>query len=721
MRTTANDAATRLRGEVIIATSFTSIAGYATIALVASEKRPTRDQVPGSAGVASALAFQNQGATVVLWNAVKLQPPSFIAERFGRSAGGLPRSRVIAFPFVSTSRRSATTALIIAAMGVVFGDIGTSPLYTLKVCFTLAGVAPDADAVLGICSLLLWALVIVVCVKYIGFVMRVDHDGEGGILALLALARPPGPFGTTLRAAGVTLIVIVGASMLLGDGIITPAISVISAVEGLSVASQAAQPYIVPIALAIIVGLFALQRNGTERVGRLFGPVVVAWFAAIAALGAAAIARRPEVLLAADPRHAIAFATGHGVVGFTILGGVILAVTGVEALYADLSHFGRRPIVLGWYLVVFPALVINYLGQGAMLLADRRALDNPFYALAPAWALIPMVILATAATVIASQALISGTFTLIEQAIALNLAPRMLVRHTSHRHKGQVFVPAANWALAIGCAVLVVSFRSSDRLASAYGLAVAVTMLCTSLAYFVVIRKVLRWNAIVAGALVTAFCIVDGSLVAASLPKFLDGGYVPIGISAALLMISITWLRGRRRLLLALATQQTPLADVLDRLPPGIAQGGTMVFLTPDPRGVPFLAHHRWIRERAKDERLVVLNIARAPAPYVPDGERVTIERLSLRLIRVIARFGYMESPRIEPILRATAANRLNLDGDDTSFFYAEPKIEPSGNGALPRWQRGMFEALQRNARPLPDDLHIIAERRIELGVTVPM
>ncbi len=312
--------------------------------------------------------------------------------------------------------------MVVGAMGVVFGDIGTSPLYTLKVCFGIAGVPPDLPAVLGICSLLLWALIVVVCIKYIGFVMRVDHDGEGGILALLALARPPAPFGTVVSATGLTLVVIVGASMLLGDGIITPAISVISAVEGLSVASKAAESYVVPISLAIIVALFAFQRGGTERVGRLFGPVMVIWFVVIAWLGLVALVRRPEVLLAIDPRHALAFATRHGVVGFTILGGVILAVTGVEALYADLSHFGRTPIVTGWFALVFPALSLNYLGQGAMLLADPRTLENPFYALAPEWALIPMVVLATIATVIASQALISGTFTLIEQAVALNLA-----------------------------------------------------------------------------------------------------------------------------------------------------------------------------------------------------------------------------------------------------------------------------------------------------------
>ncbi len=619
------------------------------------------------------------------------------------------------------ARSKTPLVLVVAALGVVFGDIGTSPLYTLKVCFGLAGAQPDQRAVLGICSLLVWALVIVVCVKYATFIMRVDHDGEGGILALLALASPPPQFGKIIRSAGITIVVVVGASMLLGDGVITPAISVISAVEGISVVSPAAQPYVVPISLAVIIALFALQRGGTERVGRVFGPVMLLWFIVIGGLGLAAIAHRPEVLYALDPRHALAFATSHGIVGFTILGGVILAVTGVEALYADLSHFGRGPIVMGWYVLVFPALIANYFGQGAQLLSDPHALENPFYALAPGWALVPLVVLATVATVIASQALISGTFTLVEQAIALNLAPRVLVRHTSDLYKGQVFVPSVNIVLAIGCALLVVAFRSSDRLAAAYGLAVAVTMLCTSLAYFVVITKVRHWNRFAATALVLCFVLVDGSFVVASLPKFLDGGYIPIAISAVLLLFSLTWLEGRRCLAKALAEQQISIEDVLEKLPPGMGEHGTMVFLTPDPRGVPFLARHQWIRDRAKDERIVVLNIARAGTPYLTNEQRVTVERFSLRLIRVIARFGYMESPRLEPIMRSCEAFGLDLDRDDTSFFYADPKIEALRPGGMPEWRRRLFETLQRNARPLPDDLHIKAERRIELGVSVQL
>jgi KUP system potassium uptake protein len=619
-----------------------------------------------------------------------------------------------------TPRRSKPQLyLIVAAMGVVFGDIGTSPLYTLKVCLGLAGSKGGLADVLGVCSLLFWVLVVVVCVKYVTFIMRVDHEGEGGILALLALASPPRPFGVTIKTSVLTLIVVVGGSMMVGDGMITPAISVISAVEGIGIVSSAFEPYVVPISLAVIIGLFALQRNGTERVGILFGPVMLVWFLVIAYFGAHAIFLHPEVMRALDPRFAVHFLFHGGLGGIAILGGVVLAVTGVEAMYADLSHFGRGPIVSGWYTLVFPALVLNYFGQGANLVAHPSALANPFYALAPSWALIPMVVLATGATVIASQALISGTFTLIEQAIALSLAPRVLVKHTSDQYKGQVYVPSVNLWLAIGCAMLVLAFGSSERLASVYGVAISFTMMCTSLTYYVVISKVLGWNRVASLALVTLFVLVDGSLAIASLPKILHGGLIPLGISATLVLMSTTWLEGRRALARALAEQQIPIEDVIEKLPAGVGEQGTMVFLTPDPRGVPFLARHRWIRERAQEERIVVLNIARVTTPYLTHEERVTVERLSLRLIRVVARFGYMEAPRIDPIFRACDEFGLRLDRDDTSFFYADPKIVAAPEHGMVAWRRELFSALQRNARPLPDDLRITAERRVELGVTV--
>jgi len=622
-----------------------------------------------------------------------------------------------------SERRQQDLPLTVAALGVVFGDIGTSPLYTLKACFDFSGARPVLADVLGICSLLVWALVIVVCVKYVTFLLRVDHEGEGGILALLALATPKAvQKGRLVATGGLTLIVIVGAAMLFGDGIITPAISVISAIEGIGVVSSSLTRLIVPLSVVVLILLFAVQVRGTERVGKLFGPAMIAWFVAIGVAGAVGIASNPVVLYAIDPRHALSFLTGHGRAGFLVLGGVVLAVTGVEALYADLSHFGRAPIVRAWYFLVFPALVLAYLGEGARVVTDPKALASAFYALTPGWTLVPMVMLATVATVIASQALISGAYTLVEQAIALGLSPRMHVRHTSRRLYGQVYLPSVTLALAMGCILLVVAFRSSDRLAAAYGLAVSVTMLATSIAYFAVVTRVLHWRRVVAIALVALFVLVDGSFVLAGLPKFVDGGWLPIAISVVLTTISVTWLEGRRRLTADLLEQQTPVQDVVQSMLPMHGEPvANMVFLTPDPDGVPFLAKHRWIRDRAREERIILLHLKAVRRPYIPDRDRVTIDHLAPRLVRVRAQFGYMEPPRIEPILHSCAKLSLEIDSDESSFFYSAPKIIAATANPMPRWQRWLFRTLQRNSRPLPDDLHIRPERQVALGVTVRM
>jgi KUP system potassium uptake protein len=618
------------------------------------------------------------------------------------------------------SSATVHTGLTVAALGVVYGDIGTSPLYALKTCFTSAQVAVTPENVLGILSLIVWALVIVVCVKYVGIVMRVNHDGEGGILALLALLLARPEKGIPPKATWFVVVVVVGAAMLFGDGVITPAISVISAVEGIGVATTAAQPWIVPISLALIVFLFVIQVRGTEKVGGLFGPAMLAWFLAIAAAGVAGIIQRPGVLWAIDPRHAIAFSTHNGPGGFFVLGGVVLCITGVEALYADLSHFGRKPIAIAWYGLVWPSVTLCYLGQGARLLTDVHAFDNPFYALVSGPMLIPMVVLATAATVIASQALISGAFTLTEQAIALSLCPRMEVVHTSNRYPGQVFVPAINVTLGFACALLVLGFRSSDRLAAAYGLAVAVTMAATSIAFYLVISRVRGWNPALALLTLCGFLLVDGSFILAGLPKFLDGGYVPFAISAVLVTIALTWLEGRRCIAISLHDQIEPVEQYLSEtrglaLP---ATNGTMVFLTGDPNGVPFMMKHRWLRRRAYHERLVLLNLARAAGPYADATRRVKIDMLSDRLVRVVGHFGYMEPPRIAAILEACGANGLHLEDPETSFFYADPKLVPAEHG-MPRTLRWLFGVLARNSRPLPDDLQIPADRRVEIGIEV--
>jgi len=619
------------------------------------------------------------------------------------------------------TRASVNLGLAVAALGVVFGDIGTSPLYTIKICFATAQVAPTLQNVLGILSLLLWALAFVVCVKYVGNLMRVDHDGEGGILALLALASPPKSFGMPLRVSWLTIVVVAGAAMLFGDGIITPAISVISAVEGVGVVTKAAQPFIVPVSVGILVALFLIQSRGTEKVGRVFGPVMVLWFVAIGITGAIAIVRVPQVLFALDPRHAVWFVTHHGVFGFLVFGAIVLAMTGVEALYADMSHFGRAPIATAWFVLVFPMLILNYLGQGAILLADRSAFDSPFFALAPGPFLIPMVVLATLATVIASQALISGAFTLTEQAINLNLWPRMTVLHTSSSHEGQVYVPAVNAVLGISCITLVITFKSSDSLAAAFGLAVSATMLATSIAFYEVITKVLKWKLAVAVPLVTSFVLIDGTFFLAGLPKIPQGAWVPLAISVVFMMTALTWLEGRRCISKALLDLQMPLDQYLREATPSEGEAkGTMVFLTGDQHGVPFLGgKHHWIRARADEERVVLLTLIRAARPYVPEAERVKIERVSERLSLVMASFGYMERPSIDPILQACGGAGLHMDSDDTSFFYADPKLIRAPENPLPTWQRRYFAALARNARPLPDDLGIRPERRVELGVEV--
>jgi KUP system potassium uptake protein len=621
------------------------------------------------------------------------------------------------------STKKARPLAVVAALGVVFGDIGTSPLYTLKTCFSLAHATTSAADVTGVVSLICWTLTLVVCIKYITFIMRVDHDGEGGILALLALASPRGrQIGGPIALSALTVVVTIGASMLLGDGVITPAISVISAVEGISVVSNAFTGYIVPISAVLLLALFLIQSRGTERVGNIFGPIMIAWFVAIGVAGLVAIAGTPAILAALNPLAGVALIAHHGWVSLAVFGGVVLAVTGVEALYADLSHFGRKPIVLAWYCLVYPTLLLNYLGQGAAILNDPHALDNsPFYALTPGWMLVPMVVLATVATVIASQALISGAFTLVEQAINLTLSPRMNVKHTSRREYGQVFVPAVNTALAIGCLILVFTFRSSDRLASAYGLAVSVTMFCTSIAFYHVITTTRAWPRPLPGVLLVLFVLIDGTFVITGLPKFLDGGWVPIAISVVLTTIALTWLEGRRLLAGSIARQQTPFTELRDHvagLP--LDPRGTMVFFTPDLDGVPFIASHRWVANRAREERVVLMKFSRSTHPYLTEDDRLKIEWISPHLVRVEAQVGFMERVSIEPILHACALQGLHLDDEDTSFIYSDPTIGHAVNG-LPKWQRALFEFLQRNARSLPDDLGIRPERRVELGLSVEL
>ena len=524
--------------------------------------------------------------------------------------------------------------MALAALGVVFGDIGTSPLYTLNTCFISTNTTVTLPNVLGIISLLAWALIVVVCIKYVGVLMRVDHEGEGGILALLALAQPPKLLGKLTTTRWLIPVVVIGAAMLIGDGMITPAISVISAVEGLNVATTAAQPFIVPISAAVLVALFLIQSRGTASVGALFGPVMLLWFIAIGIAGAVAIAGHPAIIAAINPYWGFWYVFHHGIYGFLIFGGVILALTGAEALYADLSHFGRIPITWAWYGAVFPALLLNYFGQGAVVLGNAKAIGSPFYALTTGWTLMPMVVLATLATVIASQALISGAFTLTEQAIALNLSPRMRVIHTSQQERGQVYIPFINALIAVVCLILVFTFRSSARLAAMYGLAVACTMLATTLAFFVVATTVFKWKKRFVIPGISLFVLIDTVFVTSGLPKFLDGAWVPIAVSAAIAFVSLTWLRGRRALARALTVDQQPVPEYLAEHKAPATPTGCTVLLTSDPSGVPFVRHHEWMPAFLRDKMIVLLTLLPASRPYVEQIHRVTIEKVALVALR---------------------------------------------------------------------------------------
>ena len=615
-------------------------------------------------------------------------------------------------------------ALALAALGIVFGDIGTSPLYAFRQCFVgLLKIAPTHENVLGIVSLILWSLILIVFVRYIGMVMLVSHDGEGGILALLALVLPPVRRGVLPAATWLTFLVILGAGMLFGDGIITPAVSVVSSVEGLSVATPGAQPFVVPLSVAILAALFWVQSRGTQRIGSIFGPIMLVWFITIAIVGAMGIARYPAALQAFDPIYIVRFFFHHGPVAITIFGAIVLCVSGVEALYADMSHFGRAPIALAWTSVVFPALALNYVGQGALLLADPKALDNPFYLLAPRVALYPMVGIATIATIIASQALISGVFTLTKQGISLGFIPRMRVIYTSVAHRGQVYVPFISRVLAVACIALVLTFQSSSRLANAYGLAVAGTMVVTSVAYFEVVRARLRWTLVASLAATAPFLALEMLFVIGGLPKVLEGGWIPLLIAALVFIIASTWRAGRRCVAEAQRDQSQPVHDFLRSMQGrlGVRYHGTAVFLTGDPEGIPFVLFHHWARTHSIDEKIVLLTVIPTTDPYVVSQSHVRVERLSEGLVRVTALFGFMERIHIERIVRACARNGVHIGGDDTTYYSADPHIVPLQRGLIHAWRRGLYVMLRRNARSVPSSLGIPADAHAKLGLEVPM
>ena len=616
----------------------------------------------------------------------------------------------------------STPALALLALGVVYGDIGTSPLYAVKETFNPEhGIPFTAQNVLGGASAIFWTLMIIVTLKYVMLVLRASNRGEGGIMALLALATAsvkghPG-WTSTLLAAGVF-----GASLFYGDAVLTPAISVLSAIEGLEVGTSALKPYVVPLATGILVALFLIQKHGTGVVGLLFGPVCALWFVAIGAAGLWNILLHPGVLRALDPGYALHFVTGHGFASFVVLGSVLLAVTGAEALYADMGHFGKTAVRVSWFAIVAPALVLNYLGQGALLMADPKALANPFYLAFPGWALYPMVALATAATVIASQATISGAYSMTQQAIQLGYLPRMTVQHTSARIMGQIYVPAVNWILLVVVAAAVVGFGSSTRLANAYGVAVMGTMLTTTFLTFFVIRYGWGYPLWLCLAATGFFMLIDATFFAAAMHKVLEGGWFPLALGAAVFTLMVTWRRGRELLYERLRAESVPIEPFIKSLflAPPQRTPGTAVFLTAQADAAPNALLHSLKHYKVLHERVVFLTVEFRDVPWVTFEERVRCERLGHECWRVRVRYGFMNRPDVMAALELCAALGLQFDAMQTSFFLSREKIVPgAGRGGMALWRDRLFAAMARNAGNVSDYFNIPANRVVELGTRV--
>jgi KUP system potassium uptake protein len=615
---------------------------------------------------------------------------------------------------------AGTAALAVGSIGVVYGDIGTSPLYAVRESIQ-AAIGKDGvvtpETIFGILSLIFWSLVIVVTLKYIAILVRADNNGEGGTLSLTALAsRAIGRRTPLVLSLG-----IVGASMFYGSSLITPALSVLSAVEGLSVATRAFDPFVLPLTVVILVALFSVQSRGTARVSALFGPITTIWFVVIAFAGAMQIAAYPAILLAINPYYAVVFFIDNGMIGLVTLGAVFLVVTGSEALYNDLGHFGRKPIQIAWLYFVLPALVINYFGQGALVLTDPATLKNPFYLLFPEWALYPTVALATAATVIASQAVITGAYSLTRQAIQLGLLPRLQVRHTSEALAGQIYMPRVNWLLLLGVLLLVLMFRSSGELAHAYVLAVSTTNLMSAMLGFIVIWLSWQWRLWTAALLMIPFIAVDGVFVLASLLKLAEGAWLPVLFGTLLILVMTTWRRGTRILANKTRKTEVPLDTLLRSLekkpPPAVP--GTAVFLTSDPDFAPTALLHNLKHNKVLHANNVILTIVTADTPRVIDEERVAITQVSPRVRRVALKFGYMETPNVPKALAIARKLGWQYDIMSTSFFLSRRALKPAPRSDMPLWQDRLYIALAKSASDATDFFHIPTDRVVEVGTQV--
>ncbi|MDB4879912.1 MAG: Low affinity potassium transport system protein kup [Gemmatimonadetes bacterium] len=622
----------------------------------------------------------------------------------------------------ATGRRLGV--LTLTALGVVYGDIGTSPLYALRECFRAEyGILPTPGNILGVLSLLLWSLILVVSVKYLVFILRADNRGEGGILALLALLlqqrrraddRPR-------RLALITL-GLFGAALLIGEGIITPAVSVLSAVEGLEVGAPALVRFVVPVTVVILFGLFMAQRFGTARVGVAFGPIMLVWFVTIGLLGIRAIAARPDVLLAINPVHGVRFFAQHGLAGFLTLGAVVLCITGCEALYADMGHFGKRPIRIAWFSAALPGLMLNYFGQGALLLRTPAAAENPFYLLAPGAFQWPLLIIATAATIVASQALISGAFSLTQQSVQLGYSPRMQIVHTSEKVAGQIYIPEVNNALMVGCILLVVTFRDSSALTAAYGIAVTGAMTITSVLFAVVARARWQWSRARVVTLLGFFLAIDLSFLGANLVKVMHGGWIPLALAAVIYTLMSTWKRGRMQLGEIQARNAMPLDTFLtsiERNPPARVRG-TAVFMTSSPDGVPVVLLHHLKHNKVLHETVVLLSVQTRGIPEVSGEQQLSVHPMGQGFVRIVANYGFMQSPNIpEALALAAARGGVAIPPMDTSYYLGRERLVFTGEAKMQRWRKGLFALMSRNARSATEFFQIPPNRVVELGAQI--
>ncbi len=636
---------------------------------------------------------------------------------------GVGKEQEKAEPADQGAKRGYLLVMSLAALGIVFGDIGTSPLYALRVCFFGDyGVPATRDNVLGALSLIFWSLIIVISIKYLVFIMRADNHGEGGILALMALARPESGEGVGRRWLLLAL-ALFGAALIYGDGMITPAISVLSAVEGLAVAAPVFHSLVQPATIVILILLFLIQRKGTARVGSLFGPVMLVWFTVLALLGIRGIVHHPGVLAALSPYYAFHFFASNAIHGFLALGAVFLVVTGGEALYADMGHFGKNPIRFAWFVLVLPVLLLNYFGQGALILGAPETAKNPFFLLAPNWALYPLILLSTMATIIASQAIISGSFSLTRQAVQLGFSPRLNIRHTSYSKIGQIYVPFVNWTLMVTAIALVIGFRTSDNLAAAYGVAVSTTMVISTLLFYVVAREKWGWPRWLITLVVAFFLVADLSFFSANIIKIDHGGWFPLLVAAVLFATMSTWKRGRRILRERLGEKMVPmdlfLGEIEKNQPYRVP--GTAIYMTGTPNGVPPALLHNFKHNKVLHEQVALLTTITEDVPKVPPKERLEVADLGSGIHRIIAHYGFMEIPNVPKLLKKAQAKGLAFDMMKTSFFLGRETLIPTKRPGMAIWREWLFALLSRNSQRATSFFGIPVNRVVELGVQIEL